>query len=121
LATLAALNERSPRRITSLAEDSRSDLSVLSRQIAALENSGLVTRTRDPNDGRAYLVSLTDQGHQMLAEVWAKRVAELRGNLADFSDEDLAHVVLILERIAASWDGRPKTPTNPLPSLRPTT
>jgi DNA-binding MarR family transcriptional regulator len=107
LATLTALKHRSPRRITSLAEESRNDLSVLSRQIAALENWGMVERTRDPADGRAFLVSLTDHGRATLAEVWAKRIEELRGDLADFSDAELAHAAIVLDRIAASWDGRP--------------
>jgi DNA-binding MarR family transcriptional regulator len=111
LSTLAALDKRSPRRISSLAEESRSDLSVLSRQIAALEATGLVERTRDPEDGRASLVALTDQGRRALDSVWNKRISELQAALADVADADLARVTAVLERIAAYWENRPAGPS----------
>jgi DNA-binding MarR family transcriptional regulator len=105
-ATLVTLKEHSPRRITSLAEQSRSDLSVLSRQIATLEGWGMVERTRDPKDGRAFLVSLTGKGRQALSKAWAQQTEELRTDLADFSDADLLHAADILQRITGSWDAR---------------
>jgi DNA-binding MarR family transcriptional regulator len=105
--TLMALRRRSPRRLTSLAEEGRCDLSVLSRQIGALESSGLVERIRDPEDGRAFLVSLTERGSQTLDQIWSSRLANLRGHLADFEDADLDMAALILDRIAHAW-GRPE-------------
>jgi DNA-binding MarR family transcriptional regulator len=119
VATLRALRNRSPRRITALAEDGRCDPSVLSRQIAALESCGLVARSRDPDDGRAFLVELTDLGRQALGRYWSARIGQLRGELDDFSDQELIRAAALLERIADAW--RPKSTASPPRAAEPAT
>ena len=49
-----------------VAEELCLDRSVISRQVAALVQHGLVDRVGDPDDGRAELVSLTDAGQERL-------------------------------------------------------
>src|ERR1700755_3345303 len=55
-----------PCRPGQVAEKLCLDRSVISRQVAALVDAGLVDRASDPDDGRAELVSLTDAGRERL-------------------------------------------------------
>jgi DNA-binding MarR family transcriptional regulator len=102
---LAALARCSPRRVTSLAADLSSDLSVLSRQCGALIEAGMVDRERDPADGRAWLVSLTAAGAETLLALRQGRLAWFKAILADVEPEDLAQVTAIVRRIVEAWDG----------------
>lgn len=43
--------------------------------IAALTASGWITRSVDPDDGRAYRIELTESGHALAAKVHATRTA----------------------------------------------
>ena len=45
------------------------DKSQMTRSITALERKGLLTRTPSPHDARATLLSLTDQGERVVADL----------------------------------------------------
>lgn len=98
---LFALHREQECRVAGLATHQLVDPSVISRQVAALEKLGLVTRRSDPDDGRASLVSLTDAGREKLREVrrlhlqavlesmqdWpVERISRLADDLADLTD-----------------------------------
>jgi DNA-binding MarR family transcriptional regulator len=40
----------------------------VTKLVARLEEKGLISRTRDPEDGRAYQVAMTDEGERLLRE-----------------------------------------------------
>ncbi len=58
-----------------------------------LEKKGLVTRTRNPEDERIVLVSLTDQGRGLLHEVEKELTAKYNPLLAEYSDEDFEQIL----------------------------
>jgi MarR family transcriptional regulator, organic hydroperoxide resistance regulator len=62
---MLALWERSPRSVKNLGEVLRLDSGTLSPLLKRLAASGLVTRTRDPQDERSLEVGLTDQGRRL--------------------------------------------------------
>ncbi len=49
-------------RVTTIAERARVTAQAIGKQIRDLEAKGYVTRKRDPEDGRAQLISLTERG-----------------------------------------------------------
>src|SRR4051812_25024861 len=59
---LGAIHVAGPARVSDVARRLRVDLSVASRQVAALTAAGYVRRQPDPEDRRAQLVSLTEAG-----------------------------------------------------------
>lgn len=61
--------------------------SVVSRQLVSLVADGLVVRRKDPGDGRAELISLSEQGQ---ARLDALRAAYSRGMREQFTDWDSA-------------------------------
>jgi DNA-binding MarR family transcriptional regulator len=70
---LVPLFEEDGLRLGQLAERSRLSKQAMTSLVAACERDGLVARERDPADGRAFVVSLSDRG-RAFAEV-AERVA----------------------------------------------
>jgi DNA-binding MarR family transcriptional regulator len=90
LATLASLERKGAQRISELAGLQGVAQPSMTVLVGSLEQAGLVARRPDPRDGRAVLVSLTEQGEGFLAErrrAGAERLSELVGKLPA---EDLA-------------------------------
>jgi DNA-binding MarR family transcriptional regulator len=69
--------------VGSLAEAVAVTAPSMTRIINALEAEGLVVREPDPDDGRAQVVAMTDQGASLLASGREIRVAALRRRLAE--------------------------------------
>ena len=68
MAVLGLLADNGELRLGSLAAGLCLDTSVVSRTVAVAVDRGLVSRRRDPRDGRACLLSLTGPGRQCLAD-----------------------------------------------------
>ena len=121
-ALLAALHERGELRLSSLAEVLHLDLSSVSRQATALEREGWVSRTRDPADSRAALLSLTDRGQEVLDQLRSGRARYLRERLAGWSDDELRAFAAALHRLRLDLaPDRPDletAPCTPVPTER---
>ncbi|AJE97631.1 MarR family winged helix-turn-helix transcriptional regulator [Pandoraea apista] len=71
----------------------------LTRLIDRLEQEGLVTRTRDPDDGRAAYATITDEGRALRKQMWKvyqSTVSELF--LSQFRERDARSVAESLDR-----------------------
>jgi MarR family 2-MHQ and catechol resistance regulon transcriptional repressor len=105
LDALHHLGELSPGQLSAKLFRSSSNLTTV---IANLERNGLVRRTRDPQDGRAHLVSLTPRGRrliQRLIPTHVERVARAMSALSPREQEELGRLCRKLGR-AHSADGR---------------
>ena len=87
-------------RLTDVAEGLGVAVPTVSRQVRQLEDQGLVVRTKDPIDGRAILLEVTEAGvdalHRMRTE-WHKAVAEI---LEAWPPKDREILGELLERFA---------------------
>ena len=117
-ALLNRLAEQGRQRPSALAEALHVDLSSVSRQVAALEREGWVARERDPDDSRAALLELTDEGRRVLDEVRAARVAHLRSRLPGWTAEELEAFAAQLHRFRTDIADAPEDV--PVPSAPPT-
>jgi len=97
-AILSTLADQGTLRSSAVAELLHLDLSSVSRQVAAVEREGWVSRERDPADSRAALLNLTEAGSDVLNRVRAGRVAQLQALLPDWSDRDLGDFADSLHR-----------------------
>ncbi|WP_437023368.1 MarR family winged helix-turn-helix transcriptional regulator [Streptomyces sp. enrichment culture] len=102
---LGHLEERGGCRATDLAAHYALDKSTVSRQVTALERTGLVERRQDPDDHRVQGLHLTDAGRRVLAQATGSRRAAFRERLADWPEEDLVRFAAYLERYNA-WPER---------------
>ena len=106
-ALLVPLEQDGEQRCSALAARAGVDVSVASRQLATLERSGYVGRRPDPHDGRASLMSLTDEGVRALAVTRALRAEWAGTALADWDEDDARLLSGLLERLATDLDRAP--------------
>jgi DNA-binding MarR family transcriptional regulator len=111
LSVLHTLSRNGPLRLTDLTATEQLKQPAITSLVARLERDGLVSRRRDPRDGRAVLLSLTREGQQIVRSRHADRTAKLSrlvGRLNDQEREVLAgcaRVLVHLIEIAATDDG----------------
>ncbi|WP_344486564.1 MarR family transcriptional regulator [Nonomuraea monospora] len=77
LSVLHTLSRKGPMRLTELTATEQLKQPALTSLVTKLERDGLVTRSPDPRDGRAVLLSLTSEGEQVVESRRADRVARL--------------------------------------------
>jgi DNA-binding MarR family transcriptional regulator len=101
-AALATIDVHGPLTPSELAERERVKRPTATRILANLDRLGLVTRTPDPDDGRASLVATTAAGRALLRRLRTRKNAYLakrmRGLEAD-EVETLERAATILERL----------------------
>jgi DNA-binding MarR family transcriptional regulator len=90
--------EEGPLRPTALSGLLAVDLSVVSRQVRALEDVGFVSREPDPADARAALVSATPSGRAAFNHTRKQRTEVLNDVLAAWQESDRADLVRLLTR-----------------------
>lgn len=103
---LSWLDQHGPQRASSMAETFCIDKGAISRQIQHLLDLGLVERAPDPADGRATLVSVSDEARSRMAAVADERRRWLDDRLRDWTDADLTDMVTLLRRYNAALDER---------------
>lgn len=101
---LAHLEERGTSRSSTIVEDLGIDKGAVSRQITHLVELGLLARQRDPDDGRAMLLSLTDDARRRLAQVRVARSERFDRRLAAFSVAELSDFATQLARYNQALD-----------------
>lgn len=101
---LAALEVDGPQRVSDVADCLVVDLSVASRQINALALAGYVRRDRDPDDGRAYIVSITDAGHRVLTESHRRMVEAFDEAVGHWPRRDVRALSRALARLRGDFD-----------------
>lgn len=67
--------------------------------IRNLEQSGLVSRTVNPSDGRSFLVCLTDSGRELIANVFKKHMALVGVALSPITAEEKETIIKILKKL----------------------
>ena len=113
---LAYIHTEGPIRIGAVAQHLGVDLSVASRQIAALEAAGYVAREPDPADRRAQRVSATDAGRRAVGTVHQRVVDRLGEVLAGWTEQQVTDLAAALTRLrddfARHTDSRPDPETS---------
>ncbi len=99
---LAYIAEHGPIRARDLADVFDTDKGAVSRQVTHLLDLDLVDRTPDPDDGRATLLSASDEAVRRMADVSAHRRRWLDEQLGDWSDDELTGFVHELGRYNAA-------------------
>ncbi|WP_237321197.1 MarR family transcriptional regulator [Streptomyces sp. JJ36] len=95
---LVRLEDAGPQRATALAAYFGVGKATMSRQLRALEELGLIARTPDPEDGRAWLIELTPGGRTRFSRVRAARRAEYARRLAAWDPDEIAELARLLHR-----------------------
>jgi DNA-binding MarR family transcriptional regulator len=83
-----------------LAETLGFDKGALSRQLSALESLGLVTRERDPMDGRAVVIRATPDAVERVGRIRNEARDAFRERLATWPPQDLEELVRLLGNLS---------------------
>ncbi len=100
-AALATVERHGPLAPSELAEIERVKRPTATRTLRVLGEAGLVERTRDPEDGRSALVSVTGTGRERLRRLRGRKNAYLARRMRDLPSSD----VETLERAAEILEG----------------
>jgi DNA-binding MarR family transcriptional regulator len=103
---LALLQDAGPLRASDLVARLGLDKSTVSRQVASLVDLGLVDRAADPVDGRAQVLTPSDEGAARLARIRSARRARWEADLADWPAEDVDRLGELLGRLNGIGEAR---------------
>jgi len=105
LSTLSSAGKHGPIRLGDLAAMERIAPSTLTRLINVLEGRGYVLREAAPGDARAFLVTVTPQGQEVLGRIRQEATSLLTDILSTLPPDELAALAAALpalERLAGS-------------------
>jgi MarR family transcriptional regulator for hemolysin len=74
----------------------------LTHHLNAMEDGGLVTRRRDPQNRRIHVVELTPDGEEAFLRMRAAAVEFDKRLRGDLSDDDLQRVAAVLDHLTAN-------------------
>ena len=104
VSALATLVNHGAMRLGDLAAKEAVAPPTLSRIVSTLVDGGYVRREPDPNDGRAFLVTPTDEGRRIMSGLHSSRLRELRwriDRLPEAQRELLMNALPTLEALVA--------------------
>lgn len=96
LFTIRSLGEITPKRLARLSNTSAASVTSV---LKTLDKHGLIVRKRDPNDGRSVTLALSEAGEVAAAELFRRNHARMEMWAAEFSEEERALLVKLLDRI----------------------
>ena len=96
---LAMIDRHGAMRVSEIAERLHVDLSVASRQVAALVSAGYAARASDPTDGRAQRITITPAGHDVVLDSHRRMVDAFAAALSDWPEDDVVDLAERLDRL----------------------
>jgi DNA-binding MarR family transcriptional regulator len=96
---------RGPSRQGPLADALGLDASTISRHVRSLVAEGWVEAARDPDDGRATVLTITERGTTFLADRLRTHRATLQAATSDFTAQERATLVRLLNKLADALGG----------------
>ena len=100
-AALATIERHGPLSPSEVADRERIKRPTATRIVRHLQAAGLVERVRDPEDGRASILTITSDGRSLLRRLRARKTAYLAQRLDGLDEEDRR----TLERAAELLEG----------------
>ena len=96
---LCRIADEGPQRLGVLASGFGLDPSTITRQVQAMERAGLVERQPDPQDRRASILRLTDEGRAVLGHTRAHRRQRIEAVFGDWEDKDRDELARLLTKV----------------------
>jgi DNA-binding MarR family transcriptional regulator len=103
ISAIASVEELGPMRVSALAAHESVGASVATRVVTSLEELGYFKRANDPEDKRACLVELTDEGRAVIGTLWIGRTIGLSSRLERLTPDErdrLEAALPVLEKMA---------------------
>jgi DNA-binding MarR family transcriptional regulator/GNAT superfamily N-acetyltransferase len=98
------LGQHTEMGVTALRQVTGLDAGYLSRLLTRFEEKDLVRRARSGSDARRQVVRLTDRGRDTFLDLDERSAAQVRGLLADLTEDEQARLVAAMEMIRRRVD-----------------
>jgi DNA-binding MarR family transcriptional regulator len=95
---LRTLDDSGPMDINGLAASLGLDPSTAGRQVAVLQNNGLVLKSPDPGDRRRSIITPTAEGLRRMETVRERRTASVADLLADWTEDELRTLGVLFDK-----------------------
>ena len=105
---LFALSCRGAVRLNDIAHSTQLDASTISRHVKQLLDKGLIVSSPDPEDGRARLVEISNEGSKVLSRTIEHRRRIVAEALTDWTLDERESLRLQLNRLTDSFQLREK-------------
>ena len=89
-------------RINEIIEKTLSTGGNMTVVIDNLERDGLVTRYKDPDDGRACLISITDKGKELIEGMFPLHVENLNNIFNVLTKEEKEMLIILLKKLGGA-------------------
>lgn len=95
--------EKSAMSQVDLAAESFKDKHTVSRILDLLQKKGFLSRTQDPDDGRRYLITLTDLGISELNKAKKHVYASRELGWKNISEKEYQQLIVILDKVFLNY------------------
>jgi len=96
---LEALYHKGDLRICEIIEKTLSTGGNMTVVVNNLIKEGLVSRCKDPVDGRASVIKLTDKGHDIIADLFPRHVDNIRSIMEGLEDDEKSSLLALLKKL----------------------
>ncbi|MCX4091807.1 MarR family winged helix-turn-helix transcriptional regulator [Nocardia sp. alder85J] len=103
---LGTLVRSGPMRLSDLAAVEHVTAPTMSRMVSGLEKLGYVERTADPGDGRAQLLSATEQAHGLVNGLTSARIQRFAATLEQLEPGERGTLIAGLTKLVTLLDDR---------------
>ncbi len=84
--------------ISKISHEYQAVLPTMSGILERLELRGLISKSRDSNDRRSYLVSITPEGQSLLDQIKRTHTQQIEGFMLGISEKDRRNFIRLLEQ-----------------------
>jgi len=109
MVVLGALTGLGAARTSELAAVMGLDASTVSRHVAKVIERGWASRSSDPNDGRAAVISLTESGRRTREQLWGQWENQIRDITGRWTLQEREEFLELISRV---YDGVREPPPN---------
>ena len=100
---LFTLQRERPQRMTTISKHLGIGKPTLSRQLSTLAERGFITKKADPGDGRALVISLTEEGLQRLEAAQKDRSERYLHMLEPWTEEEIVTLSGLLHKLNQTY------------------
>jgi len=96
---LEVLYHKGPLRICDIIEKTLSTSGNMTVVIRNLEKLGYITKERDPEDKRAFIICSTKKGYDVISEVFPRHLIDLEKALSNLDMQEKSNLLALLKKL----------------------
>lgn len=96
---LESLYHVGPMNINQIIDKTLSTSGNMTVVIRNLVNQGLITKDKDPEDGRSFIISITKKGYDLIDSIFPSHLEGLRNVFSSLDEEEKKELLLLMKKL----------------------